>query len=229
MDGQNGRKRAAKARGFEPSSPNARLQARPALAPGSPLTHKGREPGLAGMVDRNDRARSDWEGGVAKAAIDGCIRKGTAARFSPAQYEHSCAPAGAVPLSRGNADRQSRRHHAESPRDACRGRCARLRGHEGDAGAFGPLRHRQSAHRLSRAQCRRGGAATACSTWQWEIGGARLRCRYAARLRSGLSPGAAAVEAATGSFPYLAPRRRLRPSSAPAFRAMPSSSQAFCR
>ncbi len=99
VDRQNGRREPQKQGVLRPL-PQMRDCMRGPPLPGSPLTHKGREPGLAGMVDRNDRAGSDWEGGVAKAQSTDASEKDRAAAFRLHEYQHSCAPAGAVPLSR---------------------------------------------------------------------------------------------------------------------------------
>ena len=88
-------------------------------------------------------------------------------------------PAGARPLCRRHAHRQSRRYFDSGAGDAGRRRPHRLRGHAGDRRAAAPLWHRHAAHRLSRPQCR-SGSGRSCSPpsprarrWRWSATPAR--------------------------------------------------------
>ena len=100
-----------------------------------------------------------------------------------------CPAARAGALSGGDADRQSRRHHAARAGNAGRRRHRRLRGHARVARAARPLRHPPATTRLSRAQCRRGRAEADRGAAGRAERGAGLGRRHAAGLRSRLPAG----------------------------------------
>ena len=134
------------------------------------------------------------------------------------------------PLSGRDPDRQSRRHHLARARDARRRRPDRLRGHPRQPQAARPLRHRDAAHALSRAQ-RRGGAAEAAGADR----GRRRRSRSSPMPARRSFPTPATSSCARRARPAMrsprcpARRRCWRRWSRPDCRPTASCSRASCR
>ena len=142
--------------------------------------------------DAHECRRPETSGGTRGGHDDSLSiekRRPAGAKLSRPWRDRAGAAAGAGPLRGRDADRQSGRRDAEGALDHGRRGLNSRRGHPRFAHTHLPLRDRDAAFPVPRAQRRRSAAARVAAHGRGSGAGAHLRCRHAADFRSRLPAG----------------------------------------